>query len=89
MQRELRHHQHVVLFFSTIVRSDTRAITKTIDTMMFLLVGGIPTGNCKPKRGCLESLAIGTSNVGGQPIAGESRQPPAAFHPRISERNGR
>jgi hypothetical protein len=54
--------------------------------MMFLLVGDIPTGNCKLKRGCLESLAIGTSNVGGQPIAGESRQPPAAFHPRISER---
>lgn len=49
--------------------------------MMFSLVGGTPFSNCKRKRGCPESLAIGTSDVGDQPIAGESLQPPSGISP--------
>jgi len=48
---------------------------------MFSLVGDTPSSNCKRKRGCPESLAIGTSDVEDQPIAGESRQPPSGISP--------
>lgn len=49
--------------------------------MMFSLVADTPSSNCKLKRGCPESLAIGISDVGDQPIAGESRQPPSGISP--------
>lgn len=49
--------------------------------MMLSLVGDILSSDCKRKRGCPESLAIGTSDVGDRPIAGECRQPPSGISP--------